>query len=1093
MHTKIRPWLKSLGLARYAERFEANDVDLRSVVHLTEDELKELGVSLGHRKILIAAIDHLKEIEKSGATQGSKPERRQLSVMFCDLVGSTELSRTLDPEELRDVLRQYHDAIAAMVQRYDGYVAKFLGDGVLVYFGWPQAFEDQAQRAVCAGLGIIGAVSDLSLAVPRKLEVRVGIETGDVVVGDLVGASTSDAEAVIGQTPNLAARIQDVAGPGQVVVGEKTRALLGGMFELDPLGAFPLKGFADEISVWQVLGEVDIETRFAAAHSNTLTERVGRGEELRLLIERWHQSAGGDGQVVFVSGEAGIGKSRLVQDLRTELGPEGGESIYLQCAPHRTNSAFHPVIRYLRNAIGWSFNDSSSTKLNKLEAFLARKGEEVEKAAPIFASMLSLSGLERYGEIKLSPQLVRNKTIDMFVEQIVRTSTNRPVLCVVEDAHWMDPSMRELIGALVDRVPGHKVCLVITFRPELTPPWWPQPHISSLVLGKLTPDETATIVRTLGGRELAGPLIDQIVDRSGGVPLYVEELTKSVLESLPRKKGGAADHAIPESLQSSLIARLDRLGGAKEIAQIGAVIGREFSHDMLLAMLNDVQRSHIAEDIHRLVDSGLVDRRGKGTEAVYTFKHALIQDAAYSIILRSRRKRLHAKILNLLETQFADHMIERADTLAHHAYCAESWEKAVSYLWAAGVRSLQRSALPEAAGQFEDALDAFTHLDDTTENKERAIDVRFELRNALWALGRFEDILTHLGQAEGIAAELDDPVRTGWILVFKSASHWQLGQTDAAKEAAEAALKISTRSGSLDLEVAANFYRGCVTVTTGACRAAEGYFEAVSRRLRGPLRAERCGLPFAPAVISRSWLVWALAERGDFEQGLIIANEALDLANELGNPFNLAHIYYDLGYYYEIKGDIDQAVAALEKAYGLVQEWGLTYLSPFIMGFLGHSLALAGRTEEGIDLLQRAQSAYETMGLGLFRSLVGIQHGEALLLAGEVEEARMVTSQAIDLAVQRGEQGHEAYGHRVLGDITAASGATGIQDAADHYERAMTMATKMEMLPLIAQCRSSLANLYAGSNRADDGDKHLQVAENLSREIGLTLRRPTLH
>lgn len=1094
MDNQVKRWLESLGLGQYAETFIANDVDLRALIHLTDDDLKDLGLSLGHRRIVLAAIKDLRSDDSSngsanqpaGTTQ-TQPEHRQLTVMFCDLVGFTELTHAMDPEEMRDLVQQYQNIVTTAVRRYDGYIAKFLGDGILGYFGWPQAHEDEADRAVRAALNIVDAIAEQNTTLEKRLEVRVGIETGHVVVGDLVGEGVSDTEAVIGETPNLAFRLQSMANPGQVLIGDTTRSLLSRMFELQDLGRQTLKGFPEPVQSWRVLHEIDVESRFLASHSGTLTARVGREHELGLLLERWQVSASGEGQVVLVSGEAGIGKSRIVQEMRSEIGTSPYKNYTFQCSPHRTNSAFFPVIQHLRQAAGFANEDSRSDKLDKLETLLRSEGDAVETVAPVFAAILSLPAEDRYGPLDMSPQQLRGKAIELLIRQVVRASRSNPVLCVVEDAHWIDPSMTELVGELVSAVSNSAACLVITYRPGFEPAWPSYPHVSSVELSRLGQSQAEKIVQSVAGTDLMSALVDQIVQRSDGVPLYAEELTKSVLESVSSKSEGSIDHVIPQTLESSLISRLDRLKDAKEVAQVGAVIGRDFSHEMVISVL-DEDPGAIEDKLDRLVTSGLVVRRGTPPTAVYSFKHSLVQDAAYSTILRSRRRGLHARIVEVMEKQLGEQVSERVDTLSHHAYAGEIWDKAFAYLAAAGSRAMQRSALHEAAAQFKNALLAAGNLPKDTANQIKTLDVKFELRNALWALGRFEDILTHLAEAEKIAAELMDPVRAGWISVFKSASNWQLGRSSAAIEAADAALCTGDESENLSLCVAANFYLGCAYITSGDTRKAETYFQAVTDQLVGDLKAEQCGLPFAPAVIARSWIIWALSERGRFKQGLKIVEEGIDLAMELQHPFNLAHIYYDVGCFYDTKGDVEQAVAAHEKSYGFVTSWGLTYLSPFIMGFLGHAYALAGRHEEGISFLDRAQDAYERIGLGLFRSLIGVHRGEAYFLTGDIERARQLTQDALSLARKRGERGHEAHALRLLGNISLHDKQPDAEAAATYFNDALTLANAHRMRPLIAQCHLCLGELLRDSkNRHEVGEEHIQTGIAMARDMDMKI------
>ncbi|MDH3689057.1 MAG: AAA family ATPase [Gammaproteobacteria bacterium] len=1090
MKDRVGQWLESLGLGQYGEAFEHNDVDFRALAYLSNEDLKELGVSLGHRRIMLAAIESIGRDEVSPQSERREPEwppeydaeRRQLTVMFCDLVGSTELSRPLDPEELREVLRRYQNVVAVAVTRYQGYVAQFLGDGVLAYFGWPQAYEDQAERAVRAGLDAVVAVEGVRLDGGQKLRARVGIDTGQVVVGDLVGDLTSDVDVVTGETPILAARLQSIAEAGQVVIGLNTRRLVGTTFELGDLGPHHLKGFSEDVFAWRVIGESAAESRFEAAHGGTLTRLVGREHELGLLRERWELAKGSEGQVVLLSGDAGIGKSRMVQDFRNEIRDEL-HFMHYQCSPHHTNSAFYPVIQRLQRAAGFSSEDSSEVKLEKLEMLLKQMKENVEVVAPLFSALLSLPGEDRFGPLDLTPQQLRHRTIEALIDQLLALSRRQPALSVVEDAHWIDPSMRDFVGEIMPRIADQRVFMLITYRPEYTPLWSGHPHLSTVALNRLGRKQAAEIAHSVGGRELMDAFVERIVVRADGVPLYVEELTKSVLESVATDDT-AADDLIPATLQSSLVARLDRLEEAKEIAQVGAVIGRDFSYDLLAAVL-DKSDVEINAALDRLIQSGLVFRRGIPPDATYTFKHALVQDAAYATILFSRRRRLHALIVEIVEAQVADQPSEKIDLLAHHAYQGEVWDKAFICLQQAGLKAMDRAAVREAVALYEQALSAGSHLPETRESLEQAIDLRFDLRNALWSIGEFEEILRHLSDAEHLAKKLDDPRRIGWISVFMSASLWQLGRSTEALTSANNALVINEKPGDLSLEVGANFYLGCAYVTSGDCRQAETLFQKIADSLVGELSRERCGLPFVPAVISRSWLVWALAERGRFDVGVVHGQEALRIAEEVGHPFNLAHIYYDLGYFYGVKGELDRAVHALEQAFSLINEWKLTYLSPFITGFLGHVYALSGRVADGTSLLQQAQSAYESMGLGLFRSLVGVQLAEALLLADRVEDARTTAQQALALARKRAEQGHEAYALRLLGEIAAHPDSFDAETAKGLYRESLTLAETFGMRPLIAHCQLGLGRAYGREGSQKEGDEHVASAAAMYRDMGM--------
>lgn len=649
--------------------------------------------------------------------------------------------------------------------------------------------------------------------------------------------------------------------------------------------------------------------------------------------------------------------------------------------------------------------------------------------------------------------------------------------------------MSEMIGEIIARIATHPIYMLITYRPDFTPPWPDFAHVSQLKLNRLARGQAAKIAAAVAGPNLLDALVEQIVIRSDGVPLFVEELTRSVLETVSGNRCSTIDEIIPATLQSSLVARLDRLDEAKETAQVAAVIGREFRYDLLCAVV-DRDEQALRTDLDRLVLSGLVNRYGRPPTATYSFKHALVQDAAYATILMSERQRLHAKIVEVLEAQTASNTIERIDSLAYHAAQAELWDKAFAYLHLAGVKAMDRAGLREAVTYFEHALQVADQLPAEGKVLEGLIDLRFELRNALWAQGRFEAILSHLADCARLVAELDDPVRKGWISVFESASLWQLGRWQQAIETAERAIDVSRNADDLSLEVAAHFYLGCPQVTSGDYRRAEVSFQHVANRLTGDLIHDRCGLPFVPAVIARSWLVWSMAECGNFASAEVRGQEALAIAKAIGHPFNIAHIYYDLGYYHEIKGEIARGVDALTKAVDLIETWDLTYLSPFVKGFQGHVLALAGRIDEGVARLEEAEILYEQIGLGLFRSLVSLQLGEAYLIAGRPKDAMTTTRQALILARKRNERGHEAYGLRILGDVMAHREVADRRAALVNYQGAKALARALGMHPLIATVEHRLGKLHACMGENAKAAEHRKTSEAMAAEMGMILWEP---
>src|SRR5712692_1428275 len=676
----VAAWLRGLGLEQYAQLFHDNDIDGEILCGMTAEDLKELGISsFGHRRRLLNAITALggepptRDVAQSATSATSAPaspppidaERRQLTVMFCDLVGSTALSTRFDPEDLRELIGDYHRAVAETVGRFDGFVAKYMGDGVLIYFGYPQAHEDDAERAVRAGLAVIEAVGKLPAR--EDLSARLGIATGLAVVGDPIGEGAAQERGVVGETPNLAARLQALAAPDTLVIAEATRRQIGGLFDLADLGPQALAGFAEPQSAWRVIGESGMLSRFEALRSGEMP-LVGRGEEVELLIRRWQQAKSGEGRVVLLSGEPGIGKSRLTVALSEHIETEPHTRLRYFCSPHHQDSALYPFIAQLERAAGFVRDDTVDAKLGKLRALLAPGSRDDDDHA-LLSELLSLPSSA--ADLNLSPQRKREKLFEALLCQLEAEARHRPVLMVFEDAHWIDPTSREFLDLTVDRVRRLPVLLTITFRPEFQPPWGGRSHVTSLALNRLDERDGEALVQTLAGNAaLTADIIAEIVERTDGVPLFVEELTKAVLEGAGQGDQVAAvlgtaslaALSVPATLHASLMARLDRLGpAAKEIAQIGAVLGREFTYEL---MDHVAARPDLDVALGQLGDAGLLFCRGVPPQSSYLFKHALVQDAAYSTLLRGRRQELHARVAAVLEQHFADLAERQPELLA---------------------------------------------------------------------------------------------------------------------------------------------------------------------------------------------------------------------------------------------------------------------------------------------------------------------------------------------------------------------------------------------------------------------------------------------
>jgi class 3 adenylate cyclase len=651
----IDGWLRGIGLAQYAEIFRANDIDGELLGRLTNDDLKDIGVaSFGHRKKLLEAIAALVAAPEASSpipvaatepTTHDTAERRQVTVMFSDLVGSTALSARMDPEDLREVISAYQNCVAETVRRFGGFVAKYMGDGILVYFGYPEAHEDDAERAVRAGLKLIAAVGKLKTR--ASLQTRVGIATGLVVIGDLIGSGEAQERGVVGETPNLAARLQALAAPSSLVIAASTRQQIGELFDLEALGPQQLAGFAEPQRAWRVLGESGEVSRFEALRSGT-TPLVGRDEEVELLLRRWEQAKMGEGRVVLISGEPGIGKSRLTAALSESIRTQPHMRLRYFCLPHYQDSALYPFIMQLERAAGFARDDAAEAKLGKLRELFA-PGTQDDDDISLLTELLSLPSSA--ADLNLSPQRKREKQFEVLLNHLEAEARRRPVLMAFEDAHWIDPTSRELLDLTVDRVQRLPVLLAITFRPEFQPPWVGRSHVTSLALNRLGERDGAVLAQNMAGNAaLTADIIAKIVERTDGVPLFVEELTKAVLESAGQGDRVAAVLAttsfaalsVPATLHASLMARLDRLGPVpKEIAQNGAVLGREFAYELIEPVMQRDERE-LRAALGQLSDAGLLFCHGTAPHSSYIFKHALVQDAAYSTLLRGRRQELHA-------------------------------------------------------------------------------------------------------------------------------------------------------------------------------------------------------------------------------------------------------------------------------------------------------------------------------------------------------------------------------------------------------------------------------------------------------------------
>ena len=1076
---QVADWLEELGMSEYAQRFAENGIVFAALRHLTDQDLKDIGVLLGHRRIMLAAIQELGTFAAAQlATVELKPqdraERRQVTVMFSDLVGSTAVSARMDPEDLREVISAYQRSVAETVQRFGGFVAKYMGDGVLVYFGYPQAHEDDADRAVRAGLALVAAVGELKTH--AHLQTRVGIATGLVVVGDLIGSGGSREQAIVGETPNLAARLQSVAEPNSVVIAESTRKLVGNLFELDDLGSQELKGITGAVRAWAALRPASIESRFEALHASGLTELVGREEELELLLRRWSRAKTGEGQVMLISGEAGIGKSRLTAALLKQLAAEPHTRLRYFCSPQYTDSALYPFVGQLERAAGFSHDDATHAKLDKLDALLAPNYPSAEDVA-LVAEMLSLPNDGRYPVLNLTPPQRRQKTLEGYVLQVGAFARQNPLLMIFEDAHWTDPTSLELLGRIVDRITSLRVLLIVTFRPEFEPQWIGRPYVTALTINRLAQREiNAVIDAVVGNRFIPANIRQDIIERTDGIPLFVEEMTKAVLEA--EGEGAAAQAismvpspalAVPASLHASLMARLDRLGPAKEVAQTGAAIGREFPYALLAA----VARKSAAElelTLGHLIKAGLLSGQGVPPNATYLFKHALVQDAAYGTLLREPRRALHARIADALESQFAEIAEKQPELLARHYTEAGLIEKAVGLWGKAGERSLERSALVEASEQFKRGLDQIAALAGTPTLRSQQIKLQVGLANALYhtkgwgaaetkaAFGQARAMIEH---AEALGEHVEDPLALYSILYGFFMAKFIPFDGDVACGLARQFLELAEQKKATAFIMVGHRLFGTTLLFLG--EPAEGlkhlgqasalYEPAAHRSL-----TTHFGHDVGAATLScRCLALWLLgypeAASAEIDHSFKVARETAHAPTLMFALGITSFTQICCRNYTAANTQINECIALAEKK--STANW-----KRLAMANRGCVLALVGKSTEAIQTISAGIDGWRSIGATVFATLWLSHLALSYADIGEFDNAWQKIDETMTAMEITKEKWCEAEVNRIAGEVELKSPAPDPEKAEVYFDRALAVAREQQAKSWELRAAMSLARLW---------------------------------
>ena len=1084
----ICAWLRGLGLERYEQAFQENAIDEAILPKLNAEDLRDLGVTaVGHRRLLLDAIaalraetfrgtvEHSVGLDRSGG-KAPEAERRQLTVMFVDLVGSTALSARVDPEELRDIIGAYHRRCAEIITGSGGFVAKYLGDGVLAYFGYPQAHEEDAEQAVRAGLALIEAVAKLDTGQVTSLQVRVGIATGIVVVGDLLGEGAAQEQTVIGETPNLAARLQGLAEPNTVVIADNTRRLLGGLFDYRDFGALPVAGIDYPVHVWRVVGESLAGSRFEALRAAS-TPLIGREEEIALLKRRWERAKTGDGSVVLIVGEPGIGKSRIAQTLLEQLGEEPHTRLRYFCSPHHQHSALYPSITQLEQAAGFRREDTAETRLDKLVTVLALASKELSEAVPLLADLLSIPTGDRYPPLNFTPQKRKEKTLHVQVAQAEGLAARQPLLMLWEDIHWSDPTTLESLDLLIDRAATQRVLMILTFRPEFTPPWVGRPHVTLLSLNRLPPRHRAEMIaHVTGGKRLPTEVADQIIDRTDGVPLFIEELTKSVVESGWMTDAG--DHysvpgpvvplAIPTTLQASLLARLDRLASTREVVQIAATLGRQFSHELISAVA-DMSQQRLECALEQLIRAELVFRRGTPPDATYTFKHALVQDAAYSTLLRPRRQQLHGRIAVTLEHQFPEIAAAQPDLMAQHCAMAGLVEKAIEYWDTAGRLAFQRSTMTEATAHFGNALKLLAGLPISPQRQSSELSLQLALAGAATAARGWAS--PQAGEAYARARELcrEGPegaqLATAWAGAYSFLHN--RAEIRAAHELADELLVLSEDRNNGDAKLIAHRSLGVSLLFRAEfSRALHHLRQALNSYDQAEHRTPKL-TPHDLRVNCDSFIAWTLLLLGQPDQALAHSRSAMAWARELSQPYTLAFALHVNCIFHQLRGDAVILGERAEELVALATEQSFPHFVGSGTCFRGWAmLAVGGSVEEATSRMQWGLATKRATGaeikvpyyLGLLT--------EAHRRANRIEDGISLLNEALEIVERTDERWYEAELYRFVAETLIAKSDR--RDAERWLCRALRTAQQQGARLWELRAATSVARLWRDQGKRTD-------------------------
>lgn len=1085
----LAEWLGGLGLGQYADAFAENNIEYTLLPDLTENDLRTLGVSsLGHRKKLLRAIQALTAAHQpSGAAtaasnatvaplspeQHREAEFRQITVMFSDLVGSTQLSEKLDPEDLQKLIDAYRGECSTAIRRYGGEVARYFGDGVMAFFGWPNAHEDDAARAIHAALEIVAGVAKISG--PVTLTCRVGVCSGPVVVGEIGGSGTWSMDAV-GETPNIAARLQTLAAANTVIVSESTRRLVPAAFDFQDLGLKELKGVTEPLRVYRVISARSTTSRFEAAHAGSLTPLIGRSSELSLLVDRWQKIKERDGQVIFLSGIPGVGKSRLLHELKRYIRQEPHVLLHHQGSPYHNQSAFFPIIEQIEQAAQLTAREADADKLAKLKAYLPRLSDSSIEPVLLVAKLLSIpvDGQELSG---LTPQQIKNRTISTLVDMLLAFSVQGPTLCIFEDAHWFDPSTLELLELIISRIDHARVLLIVSCRPEFHPAWIAHTNATIHSLTRLSNTEVKTMIRDLlNGDSLPQSLLDQIIEKADGVPLFIEELTNSML-SAPSQARGTSERTVrssllrvPDTLSDALMERLDRVAPSRRLAQIAAVIGREFSTDLLSAA-SQVEEGDMLSALELLEKADIIYRADISPSVRFAFKHVLLRDAIYDSLLRSKRQQIHADIAGILEHDFPELAENQPEVLAYHYQEANNYRQAIRCWFEAGQRALANSANVEAIANFRKALQLLNALPETPERTSREIGIQLALGIPLIAVRGYASVETReaFSRARALCLQVGDIPEYFQALFGLWGHAWMGGKNDEALQMAEEFLARSrTLSDPVPLMMA-HRVMGSTLLTIGDFQSSANHFEETIKLSSGKGKPPLYNLymvePQAASLLLLSWDLWFL---GYPDRALSRVSEALALGEGLAHPYTVAFAHYMTSVVHLLRGDAARAFESAEKSFEMSREQRFSLYEILSRISRGRAFGDLGRIEEARNEIALGMDEARRNGVGFMSPMMNSWLADMHASAGENERALSIVENCLANSGDVTGRSWEAELYRQKAAILLALDPAKITEAEALLKTSIEVARGQSARSLELRATTSLAELWRAQGRPDE-------------------------